>query len=161
MWAIDLCPQAAIPTGANPALVDIRQGWPVVVFPASGSYRADFVAVMPLVYHGEGLRVTLLATFAGDNTPAHRVSLEVALTRLPAADASLYTPAESPPQLVTLPVPPEEGTVVVGEATFSAGEGSAAVAGGDLFRLRVISSTLHSLYTGQCELLRIIVRPLG
>lgn len=160
MWTIDFPAQAALPAGTIPALVDIRSGWPVVVFPAGTSCRADFIGLTPHAYQGEGLRVAVLASFFGHTNPQHRAIFELAVERLPGPGAQLQSPSEGLPQQMTLPVPAEEGTLVAAEALLPAGQASAYLAGGELFRLRIQLQAGMSTFAGRCELLRVIIRPV-
>ncbi|MCS7237907.1 MAG: hypothetical protein NZ899_06510 [Thermoguttaceae bacterium] len=159
MWLIDFPPQGMQASGTNAALVNVREGWPVVVFPASEGLRADWAAVLPSAYRGEGLRVLLLAVFAGDSDPRHQAAFELVLDRLALPGGSLGQPASSPPQVAFLAVPAQEGVLSTAEASFPAGEASARLAAGELFRLRLRLVPELSQFAGQCQVLRVLVRP--
>lgn len=161
MWMIDFSPQAVQAVGPGSALVNVRNGWAVLVFPQGEGLRADWSAVLPPAYQGQGLRAEVVALFPGDSNPADYASFELVIERVPKPGGQIAEAESSPPQVIELPVPASAGTLSTAEAYFPPGEGSASLTGGDLFRLRLRSLPELSQFAGACEVLRILLRPSG
>ncbi len=158
---VDFSPQCNEPPTTGAATPDVRNGHPLLAFADDGDQAAVFTGLMPWHYSGGGITVYLTAAFSSDTDPAHCAQLEVDFERIDPAGQDLDEDGFAPAQSVTLNVPAVSGQVTTGSVSFAPGDPIDQLGAGEMFRLRVRCNTAASSYSGQLQLLRVVLRETG
>lgn len=123
------------PPASNYATLDTRNAHPCLDFDAATDETAQFTAVMPRNYSGEGVTVYLHMTDTNDTNTDHKSYWDVSFERLTAQDldADGFADANSG----NIAPNGTSGIPVVLAIAFTDGADMDSVAAGELFRLRV------------------------
>jgi len=151
-------PQCNEPPSSNAATPDVRNGHPVLDFDASTDEAAVFTAFMPWHYAGGGITVYAVVSFTSDTNNAHTGQIEVCLERIGDAQQDLDSDGFAAAKDLTVAVPSTCGHTEVGSVAFGDGAEIDNVAAGELFRLKVNVDTSDSTFSGDLELVALILR---
>ena len=155
---VDFSPQCNEPPSSSAATPDTRNGHPVLDFDAWVDEAAVFTGIMPWHYAGGGVTVYAVVSFSSDTNNAHVGQLEVSFERIGDAQQDLDVDGFAGAEDLTVAVPATSGLTEVGSAEFSDGAEMDNVAAGELFRVKVNCDTSDSTFTGDLELLQLVVR---
>lgn len=154
---VDLSPQCSEPPPSGAATPDVRNGHPVLDFDDSTDEAAVFTAVVPWHYAGGGITVYAVVSFTSDVDPAHAGQLEVSFERIGDAQQDLDADGFAAAKDLALTVPATCGLTEVGNVAFAGAEID-NIAAGELFRLKLNCDTSDSTFSGDLELLRVVLR---
>ena len=155
---IDFFPQCNEPPSANPATPDTRNEHPALDFDASTDEAAVFTGFMPWHYGGGGVTVYAVVSFESDTNTDHTGQLEISFERIGDGQQDLDSDGFAAAQDLTVTVPGTCGLTEVGSVAFSDGAEMDSIAAGELFRVKVNCDTSDSDFTGDLELLRLVLR---
>ncbi|GEM_PF-2955321 len=156
-WWIEFPPQAGEPPPSEAAVPGWRLGRPVLCFPANAERRVRFSGVLPSGCGGRGLVVRVWASFSADTDPEHFARLKLAWERLAVGEDSLDEESFGPAKAIVLPVPGNSGGLVAGTLVFVAGDEIDGLQAGELFRLQLALDPQQSVFTGDLELVRLVI----
>ena len=154
----DFAPQSNEPPSTGAATPDVRNGHPVLDFDASADEDAVFTGFMPWHYAGGGINVFAVVAFTSDTNDAHTGQLEVSFERLGDGAQDLDSDGFAAAKDLAVTVPSTSGHTEVGSVEFSDGGEIDNLAAGELFRVKVRCDTSDSDFTGDLELLRLVLR---
>jgi hypothetical protein len=154
----DFSPQCNEPPSTGAAAPDARNGRPVLDFDASTDEAALFTGVMPWHYAGGGITVYAIVAFSSDVNNTHTGQLEIAFERIGDAQQDLDADGFAAAKDLTVTVPATGGLTEVGSAEFSDGAEIDNAAAGEPFRVKVNCDTSDSTFTGDLELVRLVLR---
>lgn len=154
----DFSPQCSEPPSSNAGTPDLRNGRPVLDFDPSTDEATLLTGFMPWHYSGGGITVYVVVSFSSDTNNAHTGQLEVSFERIGDAQQDLDSDGFAAAKDLTVTVPTTSGLTELGSAQFSDGAEIDNLAAGELFRLKVNCDTSDSTFTGDLELLRIVLR---
>ncbi len=146
------------PPSSNAATPDVRNGHPVLDFDDSTDESAVFTGWMPWHYGGGGITVYAVVSFAIDINAAHEGQLEISFERIGDGQQDLDTEGFAATRELTVGVSSVSGQTRVGSVAFSDGAEIDNIAAGELFRVKVRCDTSDSTFTGDLELLALILR---
>ena len=155
---IDFPPQSSEPPSTGAATPDARNGHPVLDFDASADEATLFTAVMPWHYAGGGVTVYAVVSFSSDTTATHAGQLEISFERIGDGEQDLDADGFATAKDLALTVPATSGLTEVESVAFSHGAEIDNVAAGEMFRVKVSCDTSDSTFTGDLELLRLVLR---
>ena len=155
---IDFFPQCNEPPSANAATPDTRNGHPVLDFDASTDEAAVFTGFMPWHYSGGGVTVYAVVAFESDTNTGHVGQLEVSFERIGDGQQDLDSDGFAAEGDIIVRVHATCGETDVGSAAFADGAEMDNIAAGELFRVKVNCDTSDSSFTGDLELLRLVLR---
>ena len=146
------------PPATNYAAVSVRNGHLVLAFDPTTQQGAAFQGVMPRNYGGGGLTVSVdsMAASAVTGTIGWGVTLE----RLNPANADLDADAYATEQLITpVTVDATSGKLTRASVAIAAGAaGTASIAAGDSFRLRLRRDVANDPAAGDAHLLSVEIK---
>ena len=151
-------PQCCEPPASNCAVPDVRNQHPVLDFDDSTDEAAVFTGLMPWHYGGGGITAYAVVSFASDTNNAHTGQLEICFERIGDAQQDLDSDGFATAKDLTVAVPATSGNTEVGAAAFSDGAEIDNIAAGELFRLKVNCDTSQSDFSGDLELLAVVLR---
>ncbi len=154
----DFTPQCNEPPSSGPATPDVRNGHPVLDFDDSTDEAAVFTGFVPWHYGGGGITAYAVVCFASDTSTAHTGQLEISFERIGHGQQDLDADGFAPPKDLTVAVPSICGHTEVGSVALGNGAEIDNVAAGELFRVKVKCDTSDSDFTGDLELLRLVLR---
>jgi len=155
---VDFFPQCNEPPSANQATPDTRNEHPVLDFDASTDEAAVFTGFMPWHYSGGGVTVYAVVSFSADDDDAHAGQLEISFERIGDGQQDLDSDGFAAAQDLAVTVPATCGLTEVGSAAFADGAEMDNIAAGELFRVKINCDTSDSSFTGDLELLRLVLR---
>ncbi|MFH1265446.1 MAG: hypothetical protein ABIK89_06930 [Planctomycetota bacterium] len=154
----EFSPQSNEPPSTSAATPDMRNGHPVLDFDASADEAALFTGFVPWHYAGGGITVYAIVAFSTDVNNTHTGQLEIAFERIGDAQQDLDADGFAAARDLTVTVPATGGLTEIGSVLFSDGVEIDNVAAGELFRVKVNCDTSDSTFTGDLELLRLVLR---
>jgi len=149
---------SARPPATNFATLDLRNAHPVLDFDDTVAETAYFGSVMPRIYDGNGLVVTLywMATTATTGNVVWEVAFERHQQGVDDLDANGFAAA----QLVVAGAPALNGALQYSEINFTDGAQIDNIVNGDSFRafVRRAAANVSDNLVGDAELLRVEIR---
>jgi len=155
---VDFSAQCGEPPSASAATPDVRNGHPVLDFDASVDEAAVFTGIMPWHYAGGGVTVYAVVSFSSDTTNTHTGQLGISFERIGDAQQDLDSDGFAAANDMTVAVPSTSGNTEVGNVAFTDGADMDSVVAGELFRIKVNCDVSDSDFTGDLELLRLVLR---
>ncbi len=151
-------PGANEPPGTNYAALFVRNGHLVLAFDTTTQQTAIFAGVMPRNYSGGGL--TVYAAWMAASATSGTIGWGITFERNNAANVDLDGDSWATEQIITAAtVDAVSGKVTVTSVAIAAGAaGTASIAAGDPFRLRVRRDVANDTAAGDAHLLSVEIK---
>lgn len=141
------------PPSSNFALLDLRNGHPVLVFDPTTQWIAIFTGVLPRHYAGGGITVYVHWSSAGTT---NTVGWDVAFERIGDSQQDIDSDGFASAQTITaVTVPATSGHVDITNVAISDGANIDSIAVGESFRLRIRRDVANDTSASNAELLAV------
>lgn len=144
------------PPSANYAVIDLRNGRPVLAFDDTTAWSAIFTGLLPASYGGGGLTVNVhWMAAATSGTVGWTVEIERGDAGGTDFDADSFAAAQT---ITATTVPATSGQMVATTVSIAAGANMDGLAAGELFRLRLTRDVANDTAAGNAQVLLVEVK---